>query len=49
MRVAEIHAAIEDILSTTVSYSAVKEALRAHAHGSNPLIRRTSHGSYELS
>jgi hypothetical protein len=48
MRVAEIHAAVDDILSAPVSYSAVKEALRAHARGSNPRFRRLRHGVYEL-
>jgi hypothetical protein len=48
MQAREIHAAAEDILKATISHSSAKEALSAHARGSNPRFRRIRHGLYEL-
>jgi hypothetical protein len=48
MRVREIHAAVEELLGAPVAYSAVKEALSAHARSSIPVVRRIRRGWYEL-
>jgi hypothetical protein len=48
MRVRDIHAAVEQLLDDPISYSAVKEALSAHARGPDQRFQRRRRGYYQL-
>jgi hypothetical protein len=48
LRVREVHAAVERLLSAPIPFSSVNEALSSHAVGERSRFRRVRYGTYEL-